>query len=231
MGRETTLRQLIYKCNKEILKEEGMTRSELHAVTNWVLNNAAVSKFSADDIYITDGSYIGVGENNKDRTLTLPRFMTYEFGKLDFFTFIENNKRNFKLKSYRSFEELETFLIYATTKVVVIIDGEIVEYERVGHNNWGWEVVWGKDTYIITYILNDYDEKEICKSKVQLKNRILWLIEEGAADIVAYNIVEGKSLEFVINRTIYSTKPSADDEPGLLWLSEQDFDDEEEEVF
>jgi hypothetical protein len=36
MGRETTLRQLIYMCNKEILKNEGMTRTELHEITDWV---------------------------------------------------------------------------------------------------------------------------------------------------------------------------------------------------
>lgn len=39
-------------------------------------------------------------------------------------------------------------MAYTETEVVVVIDGEIVNYQKVGHNTWGWEIVWGCDAYI-----------------------------------------------------------------------------------
>mgnify|MGYP001291947187 FL=1 len=167
MGREITLRQLIFKCNKELFKEQGLTRSELHDLTTYVLSTAAVSKLTEEELYISEGNSLGLGVSNYDREITLPRFLVYEFDKLGVFEFLGGNQRTYRLKSFSKFDELESHLKYSTSNAVVVIDGEITEYQKVGNRSWGWEIVWGCDAYLVTFTAEDTEHKEVLKSKEQ----------------------------------------------------------------
>lgn len=228
MSREQSLRQLIFKCNKELLKEEGMTRTDLHDLTTWVLSNAAINKLTADEIFITEGNYLGLGESNYDRVITLPRFMSFQFGRIDFFGFINNRQKTFRLKSYADFSELESYLAYTEAEAIVVIDGELVTYKKQGHNTWGWEIIWGCDAYIVTFVAEDREFKEVLKSKVQLQNRLMQLVAEEAKEIKAYNILSGESLDFLVRKDIYTTKPSKGvDSLCLTWYKDMRDDDEE----
>lgn len=232
MNREQSLRQLIFKCNKELLKNEGMTRSELHNLTNWVLSNAAISKLTPDEIFLTEGSYLGLGESNFDREIVLPRFMTYEFGRLDFFSFIKDKHKTFRLKSYADFEELERYLSYTESDVVVIIDGEVTGYKKQGHSTYGWEIIWACDVYIVTCVAEDTQRKEIYRSKQQLQAKLLQLVAEEAEEIQAYNIVSGERMDFLVRKDIYSTKATKDSiSLCLSWYKDlREVDEDSEEV-
>lgn len=232
MGRETTLRQLVYNCVKEATRDEGLIRTELHELTEYILNNS-VLELSSERLHLTEGNSLGIGENNKDKKVILPRFLSFNFSKKNIFQLLNNNSsRTWQIRTYYDFNELESTLIYnIDNKLVVIIDGEITDYELKSGQQWGWEVIWDCDAYIVTYFLDNIEEREVFKSRIQVKNRLLELTEQGADEIVAYNIIEGKSMDFVINQTLYSTRPSEDDAAGLLWLGNDDDFDEEEEVF
>lgn len=232
MGRETTLRQLVYMCNKEILKNEGMTRSELHDITNWVLNNAAIYDFTTDVVSITQGNSLGVGEENKDRPVKIPRFMIYELGSINAFDFINNrkDKKHFNLQSLKTFENLEDYLRHHRTgDIVVIIDGEIVDFERVTTSAWYTEIVWDIDTHIVTYELEDKEEKEVLRSKKQLENRILELVEKFAVEIQAYDLVQGERLDFQVSDIVYRTIDDNKDKLGIMWVRDVDSDFEEDD--
>ena len=233
MGREQSLRQLIFNCNRELLKSEGMTRSELHDLTTWVLSTAAVSKLNAEAIFITEGNYLGLGVCNYDKEITLPRFLTYELGRLNIFGMLNSKQKSYKLTSYATFEELESHLTYATNDIVAIVDGEIVEYKKQGRESWGWEIVWGCDAYIVTYFAEDRECKEVLRSKAQLQNRLMQLVAEEAEEIQAYNIISGESLDFLVRKDIYyTTKKSSKtaDSLSLTWCSDMRDDDEDEEM-
>lgn len=232
MSRETTLRQLIYKCNKEIFKEQGLTRSELQDLTTYVLSTAAVSKLTPDEMFITEGNMIGLGVCNYDRKISIPRFIVYEFGNLGVFELLGGKQKSYKLKSAATFDELENYLIYSTNSVAVVVDGEILKYQKVGDKGWGWEIVWSCDTYIITYISEDLEQKEILRSKQQLQTRLLQIVVEGSTEIQAYNILSGERLDFIVRKDIYTTKATnGADGLCLIWCKDMREDDEEEVVF
>lgn len=230
--RETTLRQLIYNCNKELLKGQGLTRTELHELTTWVLSNAAISKFTHDEVYILNGNpVLGVGLSNFDKEVKFPRYLSYELGKADIFNMLSNTGKSFRLRSFDTFSELENYLTYATNEVIIVIDGKIVEYEKRGKKNWGYEIIWGCDTYIITYVLDDMEQKEIIKSKLQLQNRLVILVQEGAKEIQAYNIIEGERVDFEVHKRVYTTRPTPIEENlRLTWSKDINEEDEEEEM-
>lgn len=232
VGRETTLRQLIFKCNKELFKEQGLTRSELHDLTTYVLSTAAVSRLSENELFITDGNMLGLGVCNYDREITVPRYISYELGNLGVFELLGGKQKSYKLKSYNTFEELESCLTYSSNTVVAIVDGEIVEYQKQGNNSWGWEILWGCDTYIVTYVAEDTEHKDVLRSKIQLQNKLLQLVAEEAEEIQAYNIVSGESLDFLVRKDIYcTTKKSSKtaDSLSLTWCSDMRDEDEDSE--
>jgi hypothetical protein len=84
MSRETTLRQLIYSCVKEATKSEGLIRSEIHELTEYILNNS-VLELTTERLHLTEGNSLGIGKSNKDRKITVPRFMSFNFNKKNIF--------------------------------------------------------------------------------------------------------------------------------------------------
>lgn len=233
--RETTLRQLVYSVVKEATKEEGLIRSEIHELTEYILNNS-VLEFTSDRLHLTEGNSMGIGESNKDKKITIPRFLTFNFNKKNIFQLLNSSSsRTWVLKTFQALEDIEGELIYnSNSKLVAVIDGEIVNYTVKYEKNWGYEVLWDCDVYIVTYVLDDKEEKEVLRSKKQLEERVLELVEKGATEIVAYDIVEGESLDFEVSKTVYTTRPerlSDNGDLGLMWLRENEgfFEEEDED--
>lgn len=227
--RETTLRQVVYAAVKKSLKQDGLTRTEIHELTDYILDHSSID-LSAKKICLTEGNYFGIGEHNKDRVFNLPRFVTFEFMKASAFDIINNNKgKTWRLKSHDTFEDLENYLTYSMhDKPVVFVDGTITEYELMGTKNWGYEVNWiGCDAvFIITYVFNDKDEKELLNSRVKLQLKLIELVEEGAEEIQAYNIFAGESLQFKVQGTLYNSNQFNDYNKWLVWVTDE-ADDEE----
>ena len=230
--RETTLRQLIFEAIKESLKQEALTKAEIHSLTDYILDNG-VLKLSAERICLTEGNYFGIGEYNKDRTFILPRFVTFELTRPSAFDMLNFDKsKTWKLRSHDTFEELETYLTYLEhVKPVVFIDGSQTEYELVGKESWGYEVKWtGCDAaYVVTFVANGIDERELIKSKIQLQRRLIELVEQNAQDIQAYNVIQGNNLPFEVRGSLYSSDNTQDKELCLIWCVKTN--DENEEVF
>jgi len=230
--RETTLRQLIFEAVKASLKQEALTKTEIHGLTDYILNNS-ILELSAEKISLAEGNYFGIGEYNKDRTFTLPRFITFELTRPSAFDILNFNKsKTWKLRSHDTFEELETYLTYLLHgKPVVFIDGSQTEYELAGKEAWGYEVKWiGCDAvYAVTFVANGINEKEIINSKIQLQRRLIELVEQNAQDIQAYNVVQGNNLPFEVQGKLYSSDKAQDKEPCLIWCTNTN--KENEEVF
>jgi hypothetical protein len=229
--RETTLRQLIYHAVKEVTKEEGLLRSEIHTLVEHILNNS-VLELTTERLHLTEGNFFGVGENNKDRRLTVPRFISFSFKKQSLFDMLNKQGRTWELRTYSDFDDLERALTCELDEqLIAIVDGEIVEYQKVGHNTWGWEIIWGCDAYIVTYVSEDMEQKEILRSKLQLQNRILQLVAEEAEGIQAYNLLSGEKIDFLVRKDIYTTKlTKTADGLWFTWCNDMREDDEAEEL-
>jgi hypothetical protein len=230
--RETTLRQLIFEAVNVSLKQEALTKTEIHELTDYILDNS-ILELSAEKISLVEGNYFGIGEYNKDRTFTLPRFITFELTRPSAFDMLNLNKsKTWKLRSHDTFEELENYLTYLlNSKPVVFIDGSQTDYELVGKEAWGYEVKWigCKAAYVVTFVANGINEKEIINSKIQLQRRLIELVGQNAEDIQAYNVVQGNNLPFEVQGRLYSSDKAQDKEPCLIWCTNTN--EENEEVF
>lgn len=229
-----SLRQLIFSAAQESLKPEYLTKSELHETTEYILNNS-VLELTAERVCLTEGNYIGIGENNKDRVITLPRFLTFEFSKRSAFDFFNSNKgRTWKLRSHNTFEELESYLqCKLNSEPVVFIDGELIEYRLTYAVGWGYEVEWIScdAVYIVTYLSDDTEEKEIFKSKYKLQKKLIELVNQNAQQVQAYNVIAGISTPFEVQGVLYDSNTPDNKRNWLIWGTDSVEDDEVEEPF
>ena len=230
--RETTLRQLIFEAVKVSLKRDGLTRTELHELTDYILDNSSLD-LSAEKVCLTEGNYFGIGEHNKDRVFTLPRFITFEFIRPHAFDIINYDKsKTWRLRSHETFEELENFLTYSKQdQPVVFIDGNHTEYNLEGTESWGYEVKWidCDAVYIATYVFNNKEEKELLKSKLQLQVKLIELVEQGAEGIQAYNVIQGENMPFKVQGILYNSNQFDDGQKWLVWATKNE--DECEDPF
>ena len=230
--RETTLRQLIFEAVKVLLKQEALTKAEIHDLTDYILDNS-ILELSAEKISLAEGNYFGIGEYKKDRTFILPRFVTFELTRPSAFDMLNFDKsKTWKLRSHNTFEELETYLTYLVhVKPIVFIDGSQTEYELEGKESWGYEVKWiGCDAvYVVTYVSNGINERELINSKIQLQRRLIELVEQDVKEIQAYNVIQGNNLPFEVRGSLYSSDKAQDKEPCLIWCTNTN--EETEEVF
>jgi len=230
--RETTLRQIVYSAVSIILKQDGLTRTELHELADFILDNSSLN-LSAEKICLAEGNYFGVGEYNKDRGFALPRFITFELTRPSAFDIMNNNKsKTWRLRSHETFEELENYLTYSRQdQPAVFIDGTHTEYNLMGTETWGYEVQWiGCDAvYIATYVLNNKEEKELINSKLQLQRKLIELVEQGAEEIQAYNVVQGENMPFKVQGVLYNSNQLKDNRKGLVWVTKNE--DECEDPF
>lgn len=239
MVRQITLRQLVTKLVDEVLKEEGALRSEKQALVEHILNNSTL-ELTADSIELKRGNYLGIGEENKDRILTIPRFMVFTFGVLDIFDTLRAKERTWQLKSLYSFKELEDAVRYQSvnkSKVIAILDGEILDYEvkkssvADAFGGFGSEVVWETYVYKLTYLLQDQEIEEKFQNRESLETWIKHIVREGAEEIEVYHLIEDYKMSFTVTQVAYNTENKEDTGSWLLWQQRvnQDIDDEEDE--
>lgn len=101
----------------------------------------------------------------------------------------------------------------------------------MGKEAWGYEVKWigCKAAYVVTFVANGINEKEIINSKIHLQRRLIELVGQNAEDIQAYNVVQGNNLPFEVQGRLYSSDKAQDKEPCLIWCTNTN--EENEEVF
>jgi hypothetical protein len=186
------------------------------------------------------GNYAGIGENNKEKKLTIPRFVTFAFGKLDIFSVLESKTRTWKISSYSSFDELEDSLKYqsADRKMIVLVDGEVLDYtvdsqcERDSFGDWMRSVSWQADIFKVFYTEEGIEKEEKFCDRFVLEKYIKDIVRKGAKEIKVFNIIEDKGLGFSVTGTLYNTDDMDDTNTWLIW-SKHDPDDlveDEEEV-
>lgn len=242
MGRTTTLRQLLAKLVDKVLSEEGALRSEKQALVEHILNNS-ILELTADALELKRGNYMGIGEENKDRMLNLPKFMFFSFGYMDIFDTLKGRERSWMLKSVYSFKELEDVIRYQNVtrnEVIALVDGEIIDYEvrkadlPDAFGGFGNIVVWETYVYRINYLLNDQEIEEKFQSKESLETWIKHIVREGAEEIKVRHLIEDYDMSFTVTQVAYNTDNSEDMGSWLLWQQrtsdtiEDDDEDEEE---
>jgi len=234
--RETTLRQLIFMCLKEKLKEEGLTRTELHDLTDYILNNSTMG-LTAENIELCEGNRFGVGDENKDKTLTIPRFLGFNYSKTNAYDFFsDNKKKSWRLHTYMSFDNLMSALSFqGVDGTIIIIDGEIIDYNRKMADNQdyiGYDVIFDTNIYKVSCFLEDKEYEEYFRSKKQLESRVIELVEKKADEISILNKITNEYMYFEINKNIYTnrdiiSKSEDFNQMGLMWV--RDVDDEDDE--
>jgi len=242
MCRTTTLRQLITVLVDEVLKDEGALRSEKQALVEHILNNSTLS-LTSDSIELNRGNYLGVGEENKDRMLIIPRFCVFTFGILDIFDSLKGKERAWHLKSLYSFKELEDAVRYKSVNkniVVAIVDGEILDYEIKKSNiadafgGFGSVVVWETYVYRLNYLLQDQEIEEKFQNLESLEQWIKHIVRQGAEEIEVYHLIEDYKMDFTVTQVAYNTNNQHDEGSWLLWQQrvsgtiEDDDEDEED---
>lgn len=237
--RTTTLRQLITRLVDEVLKEEGALRSEKRDLVEYILNNS-ILELTADALELKRGNYMGIGNENKDKTLTIPRFMVFTFGVLDIFDTLRAKERTWQLKSLYSFKELEDAVRYQSvnkSKVIAILDGEILDYEvkksstADAFGGFGSVVIWETYVYKLTYLLQDQEVEEKFQSKESLEDWVKFIVRQGAEEIKVKHLIEDYDMSFTVTQVAYNTENKEDTGSWLLWQQRvnQDIDDEEDE--
>lgn len=238
MSRTTTLRQLIYTATKEALKREGLLRTEIHELVEYILNNSSL-KLTVEEIEIVRGNYMGIGKESKDRTITIPRFIIYSFSRQDVYGTLEGKDRTWKLKSFISFDALENALGYYREEdnVAVIIDGEVVGFElrpnaAYSFGGWNKDIKWDREVYSVKYILDEDYKEERFKNKLSLENWVKVLVKRGAEEIEVRNLMDSIHLGFTVSGTLYDSNNMDNRGMWLLWQEQKqdEYDDEEDEM-
>lgn len=231
--RETTLRQLVFMCLKEKLKNDGMTRTELHELTDYVLDNSTL-ELSADNLELYEGNMFGVGNENKDKPLTIPRFLAFTYSRATAFKFfLRDKKKSWSLDTFSSFDNLPSSLIFQGEDVILLIDGEIVGYKvKNGEDVYMNDVVFDKDIYSISCVLEDEEHEEFLRSKRDLETRVIELVEQKAKSLNIENLITGEDKFFEIRKNVYTnrmSKPEDFDALDIIWVREVEDDDFEDE--
>lgn len=193
---KTTLRQLVYKAIKEAIKDDGLTRQELHEYTNYILDHS-VLEIKADYLSLKDGNLMGIGEENKDRAFNIPKLLTFSIKKSIAYDFFTNNNsgKTWIMNSYYSFKELEDKLII-DDNVTIIINNYVRHYS---------DGEWDFDAYRVTYEIEAVEEEKVYRSKRKVEERIKELSKQKADCIFVTTTPDLETYHFVVNKTIYST--------------------------
>jgi len=245
LGRNQSLRQLLDKILKRLLEDEGLLISERTALREYILSNSCM-QLGADTLIMQQGNYLGIGGNEqKDRILEIPRFLSFEFGVQDTFDILKNEERKWRLISYDGIKSLEDGLAYIESntkkKVVAIIDGEIVGFEvkssayKDGFGSWNNVVAWEMDVYKVRYVLDDQELEENFNNRDSLEMWVKHIVRERAEKIEVYNLIEGYKMGFTVNVIAYNSNLQNDSGAWLIWqelnstyeYDEEDEDDEE----
>ncbi len=239
-----SLRQLLDKILKHLLTDEGLLISERISLREHILSNSCL-QLSADSILLQQGNFMGVGGNEeKDRVLVLPRFMSFEFGVQDVFDIVSNKERKWRLISYSGIKALEDGLAYIESstkkKVVALVDGEIVDFEvkssayKDTFGSWTNIVNWEINVYKVSYIMDDKELEEIFSNRDSLEMWIKHIVRKGAKQIKVTNLIEGYEMGFTVNVIAYNSNDNNDSGAWLIWQQQkhevEDEYDEEEDV-
>lgn len=227
--RLTTLRELVGMCLKEKLKSDGMTRTEIKELTDYVLDNSSL-RLTDTDIEIIEGNKFGVGEDNKDRIFTVPRFIAFKYSKTDAAKYFLNNEcKKWYLYTFSSFDRLIDALTFNVNNkdTLILIDGEIIGYDVRPRDAFGYDVYFDKAIYSLTYVLEDRVQQEFFESNKELIDKIMVLVGQEAENIKVYDLITQEFKYFEVSKNIYTNREKEDipkdfEELGIIWVLEKD---------
>lgn len=232
----TTLRKIVYKSLKEMLKKEDFVlKSELEKLTNHILDNSSL-QMTKDSIYLEDGNNLGVGNENKDKVLKLPKLLLFRLEKRDIEDVVSARSLRWCLTEFNTLESLEMSLEgYARSelKPVVLMSSEIIRYEfdKTNKSNDGFieihgaKIKWEQEMYAASYESANITTEDKFRSRKDLEKHIIFLVEEGMESIKVESIMEKKELGFCITGTIYDTNHT--EEENRVWFNWQEQEESE----
>ncbi len=247
---KTTLRKLI-TIALQAIQTEFLTENEIGKFSDFILNNSTLA-ITNTNLQLQSGSTFGVGENNKDRELELPKYLTF------FITNYDNQnqsntkllaglpQRDWQLCSYDNLFDLEQELRTAELRcceglkegnLVVLVDGKaeawkVVEVQTVLGLIQPY-IVWDAiKPYTISYTTaTGASESEQYNSKKPLDERVITLLNQGAEGLQVRNRYDNEHLHFTVTKTEYnSQKPGGNGDKEITW-SHPYWDDECDEGY
>ena len=237
----TTLRKLIHTGVVKALEQEHLLQNQLESLVEHILDHSSIIYTEDGSLTLMYGNSLGIGNSNKDRLITLPKYTIFEFKKANHLT---GTSHKWRLYTVPTFSELEQQIMYnADESAIVMIDGEIVgfkvEKEDANGNSFfvsGYHTIWGLDVYRLTYSMDSEQIEETLECKKKMEFRILQLLKDGATGIIAYNILDDIRLPFAVSSGIVYTSventktaniPSlVSQEPRIYWEVQVDEEDD-----
>ena len=235
MEKKTTLRELMKMMVPEVLKEEHLLEEQQNSLVEFMLDNSHVI-YEKGKLSLLYGNTLGVGIDNKDKPITLPRFMIFEFRKANPIT---GASHKWRLTSFDTFMEMENHLAinvdYENNRVAVVMGNEIVKFEMTPtYLASSWQIVnfpvWEENYYKLEVKQKGEVIEEFCNCKNAVELRILQLIRDGAEDIKVYCIPDDKRLYYRVLGELFSSvedaplKPQTATEARILWITKEEED-------
>jgi hypothetical protein len=205
----------------EILKDEHLLESQENEFIEYMLCNSHVILTNKGSLEFVYGSILGVGDNNKDKPITLPRFMLFEFRKANP---ISGESHKWKLGSFESFADLEehiTFNIdFESNRVAALIDGVLVGFEMKDTICSPWQFglrpTWTTDVLKLEITMKGEKIEETYNCKNAVEMRIIQLTREKAEEIDVYSIPDDERLYFRVLGELFKSVEQETD--GLMAL-------------
>jgi len=219
-----TIRELLTVAVKQIILKEQFSRfGEANNLVEYILDNSTLSVSHNDDVNLKSGNTFGIGDDNKDRELQLPKYCVFSFARAKLADFqsswvhTETMTHSWRLKSMPDFQKVEEYLRSNSddnTGIVVLVDAVPMNFTlSKGENSCGdiWVPVpigiqWEKPVYKLSYKKNGGVYEEVFNSKCALGSRMLQLISSEAERIRAFSLIDdNKHLGFRASGYIYQS--------------------------
>lgn len=212
-----TLRKLLKVVMPEILKDEHLLELQEDALIEYMLDYSSVVLNDKGNLELLYGNRLGIGSENKDKLITIPRFLIFEFRKANP---ISGESHKWRLASFENFKYLEEHLTFnidfENNRVAVLIDGELVGFDLKDTICSSWQFAlrptWSTDILRLQITMNGEKIEETYNCKNAVEMRIIQLTREKADEIDVYSIPDQERLYFRVLGEIFKSVEKETDE-------------------
>ncbi len=217
MKKKITLRKLLKVVMPVVLQEEHLLESQENSLIEYMLDNSSIVLNDKGSLEMLYGNRLGVGTENKDKSIDIPRFLIFEFRKANP---ISGESHRWRLGSFESFKGLEEHLTFnidhENNRVAVLIDGELTGFKMLDTicSSWqfGFRPTWAIDVLKLKITMNNEVVYETYNCRNAVEMRIIQLIRDGAEDIIVFSIPDNKRMYFKVQGEVFKSVEKETDE-------------------
>lgn len=217
MEKKITLRKLLKVVIPAVLKDEHLFESQEDSLIEFMLDNSRVILDSKGHLEMLYGNTLGVGTENKDKPIDIPRFMIFEFRKANP---LSGESHKWRLGSFESFKDLEEHLTFnidhENNRIAVLVDGNLVGFDMKDTICSAWQFglrpSWSIDVLKLKINMNSEVVYETYNCRNAVEMRIIQLTREKADEIDVYSIPDQERLYFRVLGEIFKSVEKEPDE-------------------